>query len=232
MPPGSRTDKPGRVKRRAHGRLGVWAVAAVACVAAGTVGSLLAARSTARNNAAEARREFHQTSGAIASTLKLAIKHEEDLAVGTSTYFAGNPSGSAAAFEGWARWAHVLGRYPELERLDLIALKKTPESAVSRNARLHVGDILGSAVLANDGWGFADRHRRTPSSLLLRDCCRTREGRSQIPADGSRPLRADARTTVVSSHGTEQIRFPLGRAEQRVGNRGARVRRCCTAAHR
>ena len=100
------------------------------------------------------------------------------------------------------------------------------------NSRLHIGDILGSALFTGDDWGFDDRRRHTPPSLLLCNCCRTREGRSQIQADGSRPLRADARTAVVSSHGGEQLRSPLGRAERRVGNRGADVRRRCTASHR
>src|SRR5271169_6362601 len=129
-PPGAPTGKPGRVKRRPHARLGLWTVAAVACVAAGTVGSLLAAHSVARNNAAEARRAFRLTSGAVASTLTVAIKHQEDLAIAASTYFAGDPKASASAFDRWARWAHALGRYPELERLDFIALRSTPGSPV------------------------------------------------------------------------------------------------------
>ena len=132
MPAGLPTDKSGLLKRWAHGRPGIWAVAAVACVVAGTVGSLLAAQSVARKNAAETRRTFHLTSGAITSTLKVAIKHEEDLAIAASAYFAGDPKASAAAFDRWARWTHALGRYPELQRLDFIALRSTPGSSTAK----------------------------------------------------------------------------------------------------
>ena len=79
MPPSSRRDRPGRVKHPAQSRKGVWAVVAVLCVAAGTVGSVLGAHAVARTDAAKARLAFHVTSAGIASTLHQAIEHEEDL---------------------------------------------------------------------------------------------------------------------------------------------------------
>jgi diguanylate cyclase (GGDEF)-like protein len=91
---------------------------------------VLGAHAVARTDAAKARLAFHVTSAGIASTLHQAIEHEEDLAIGTSTFFAGNPGTSPAEFDAWARWSLALRRYPELEQLDLMALLRAPEPAV------------------------------------------------------------------------------------------------------
>jgi diguanylate cyclase (GGDEF)-like protein len=128
-PPSSPRDRLARVKQLAQGRKVLWAAVAVLCVAAGTVGSLLGAHAVARTDAGKARLAFPRTSGAIASTLKLAIQHEEDLVISTSTFFAGNPKASAAEFDRWVKWAQTLRRYPELEKLGLVTLVRTPELA-------------------------------------------------------------------------------------------------------
>jgi diguanylate cyclase (GGDEF)-like protein len=125
MPPSS--SRLGRVRHLAQSRKGVWAAVAVLCVAAGAVGSVLGAHTVARNDAAKARLTFPRTSAEIASTLKLALQHEEDLAVSTGTFFAGNPQASAAAFDAWVKWSQTLHRFPELQKLGLVALVRAPE---------------------------------------------------------------------------------------------------------
>jgi len=121
-----------RAKR--GGRKGLWVACSVLCVALGTVASLLAARSLAHKDAARARAAFARTSSGIAATSKLAIQHQEDLVVSASAFFAGNPTPSAEGLIAWTRSARLLGRFPELKALGLLALVEvhkpvTPEVA-------------------------------------------------------------------------------------------------------
>jgi diguanylate cyclase (GGDEF)-like protein len=88
----------------------------------GTVGSVLGARSVAHSDANKARQASKQTSADIASTLKLAIQHEEDFAIGAGTFFSGNPKATPAEFEAWARYGDGFHRYPELAKLSLVTL--------------------------------------------------------------------------------------------------------------
>jgi diguanylate cyclase (GGDEF)-like protein len=143
------------MKHLTQGRKGVWAGAAVLCIAAGTIGSVLGAHAVARNDAANARPAFQQSSAGIASTLKLAIQREEELAVSASTFFAGNPKASAAEFGAWVKWAHTLRRYPELEKLGLVALVRAPELAAFE-ARItgHAVKPLGSRSALPNGGDF------------------------------------------------------------------------------
>ena len=91
-------------------------------VLAGVLGSVLSARAVARANAEQARLAFHLSSAEIASTLKLALQHEEDLVVSASGFVAGNPSASAGDFDRWAESVHTMQRYPELQVFGLVTL--------------------------------------------------------------------------------------------------------------
>jgi diguanylate cyclase (GGDEF)-like protein len=97
------------------------------CVAAGTVASILGARSVSHSDTTKARQASKQTSADIASTLKLAIQHEEDFAIGASTFFAGNPKATPAEFEAWARYGDGFHRYPELAKLSLVTLVRASD---------------------------------------------------------------------------------------------------------
>lgn len=122
-------DWAARVMRLAWSRTGLWAAVAVLCVAAGIVGSVLGAHAVVHTDAAKARRTFQRTSTTIASALKLAIRHEEQLGVSASTFFADHPHATPAEFAAWTRWARTTRRYPELQQLALITLVRAPELA-------------------------------------------------------------------------------------------------------
>jgi diguanylate cyclase (GGDEF)-like protein len=114
--------------RVARGRRGIWAVTAL-LVAAGTVGSVLGARALAGTDAEKARLAFHFNSEEIASTLTLAIQHEEDLVLSASAYVAANGDASPTGFDKWAESVRALQRYPELQNIGLVA--RVPASGLA-----------------------------------------------------------------------------------------------------
>lgn len=108
--------------RAIRGHRGVWGIAAGLLVLAGVIGSVLGARAVAHAGADRGRLAFHLASNEIASTLRLAIQHEEDLVVSASAFVSGNPHASAADFDHWAEAVHAMQRYPELQNIGLVAL--------------------------------------------------------------------------------------------------------------
>lgn len=100
---------------------------ALLCLVAGALATVLGARSVARSDANKTRQSFHQTSAGIASTVKLALQHEEDLLTSAGTYFAGNPRASRAEFAVWTKWARTLRNHPDLESLGLIAVVRAQD---------------------------------------------------------------------------------------------------------
>jgi len=113
---------PEEVRGPSTGRRLVWALVALLCIAAGVVGSLLGAHAVARTDSSNARKSAEQSSQAIAATAKLQLHHEEDIAVGAATYFAGNSKTSPKEFATWVKWARTLRRFPELDGLSLVTL--------------------------------------------------------------------------------------------------------------
>jgi diguanylate cyclase (GGDEF)-like protein len=107
----------------------VWAAATALFIAAAAVGALLGAHSVAHTDADKARLAFQVSSAEIASTLKLAVQHEEDLVISASAFIAGDPHASPAGFDRWAESVHALQRYPELKNIGLVKL--VPASGLS-----------------------------------------------------------------------------------------------------
>jgi diguanylate cyclase (GGDEF)-like protein len=104
--------------RRHH----AWVAIAAGLALAGVLGALLAAGSVARRDAESSRRDLQVTSAQVASTLQLAIEHEEDLVVNAGAYILGQ---AAFANNGFARWtaaAFVHERYPEIQALGVFSL--------------------------------------------------------------------------------------------------------------
>jgi hypothetical protein len=129
----------------AHRKL-VWAGVALLCTAAGVVGSVLGAHAVANSDSSKGRQGAQQSAAAIANTVKLSLRHEEDIAVGAATYFAGNSTTSPKEFATWVKWARTLRRFPELEGLSLLTLVHPNELAAFR-ARI-TGQKLAPAVRA------------------------------------------------------------------------------------
>jgi diguanylate cyclase (GGDEF)-like protein len=93
----------------------VWTAVAVLLLIGGIVGAYFAADGHVRGEADRAHRAFVASSAEIASALKLAIQHDDDLIVSGAAYLAGNPDGSNAEFLRWANTVQALARYPELQ---------------------------------------------------------------------------------------------------------------------
>jgi diguanylate cyclase (GGDEF)-like protein len=111
-----------RITEPGRGHAGIWVAVAALLALAGVVGSLLGARAVARSDANRARLSFHLASAEVASSVKLAIQHEEDLVVSASAFVTGSPGASAAAFDRWARSVLAMQRYPELQNFGLVQL--------------------------------------------------------------------------------------------------------------
>ncbi len=94
----------------------------VLLVLGGMLASALGARAMAHSDADKARLAFHLASAEIASTLTLAIQHEEDLILSGSAFISGNPGASAADFDRWAEAVRAMRRYPELQNIGLVKL--------------------------------------------------------------------------------------------------------------
>jgi CHASE1-domain containing sensor protein len=114
--------EPMSKRRSARGRKGAWLLVTALVVLGGIVASVLGARTVSQGAADRQRLAFHLSSSEIASTLQLAIQHEEDLVVSASAFVSGSPHASAADFDRWAEAVHAMQRYPELENIGLVAL--------------------------------------------------------------------------------------------------------------
>jgi diguanylate cyclase (GGDEF)-like protein len=93
-----------------------WAAATVALIVTGVVGSVLGAGSTARSEADRSRDDFRDSSANVASTLELAIQHDDDLVVDAGGLLA-NPDLSQTEFLRWTKAARVPQRFPEITGL-------------------------------------------------------------------------------------------------------------------
>jgi diguanylate cyclase (GGDEF)-like protein len=123
MPSPAKAEMRTMTRRRvARGRKGLWVLVTALLVLGGIVASVLGAHAVARGAADRQRLAFHLSSAEIASTLQLAIQHEEDLVVSASAFVSGNPHASAADFDRWAEAVRAMQRYPELENIGLVAL--------------------------------------------------------------------------------------------------------------
>ena len=103
-------DVPTSSKRR------LWIVLFVAALVmgGGVASSVIGSKIVARRDAEDARHALNTTSADIASTLRLAIQREEDLAVSAKGFFLEHPVPSNAEFVAWADGIGALTRYPEL----------------------------------------------------------------------------------------------------------------------
>jgi diguanylate cyclase (GGDEF)-like protein len=102
-------------------------IAGVVLVFVGALAALLGARAVAQSDTERARLASHLASTEIASTLKLALRREEDLTVDTSAFVASNPDVTAVKFDRWVESMHAAQRYPELQNLGLVMLVRASQ---------------------------------------------------------------------------------------------------------
>jgi hypothetical protein len=134
-----------RVGLRAR-RRNVWIAVASLLALCGSAASLLGAHLVAQDDTQRARSAFTVSADEVASTLTLALQHEEDLVVSARAYIAGNPNSSQAAFLRWTNDVQALARYPELQgggevafvpnsQLAAFAARPSPPAATALGAR-------------------------------------------------------------------------------------------------
>ena len=122
-------------------------MAALACLVIGVLASAFGARAVMHRGEANARKAFARTSTSIASTLNVAIRHEEQLTVSASTFFAERPRATRAEFERWKVWARTRSRYPELDALGLLGMADvSPALARSRDAARSIYSSVPAAA--------------------------------------------------------------------------------------
>jgi diguanylate cyclase (GGDEF)-like protein len=94
----------------------VWVAIALACLlfAGGVLGSVVIARSVGNRNGSDSQDTLNLSSQEVASTLRLAIQREQDLAVSATGFFLGTPFASNDKFVAWANTVQAMTRYPEL----------------------------------------------------------------------------------------------------------------------
>ncbi|HTR73425.1 MAG TPA: diguanylate cyclase, partial [Solirubrobacteraceae bacterium] len=144
--------EPGRLARTLRATRPGWFVAALTCLAVGVLASAFGAREVMRSDAASARTAFSETSTSIASTLNVAIRHEEQLTVSAATFFAEHPNATSAEFARWKAWARTRSRYPELDALRFSGLASvSPALALSRDTAANIY----SSVASSRGPGLA-----------------------------------------------------------------------------
>jgi len=99
-----------------------WLPGAAGPVLGGAFATVARSRAVARSEAAKARLAFRKSSEEVASTLKLAVQHEEDLVVAASAFVTSNTDSSPVAFDRWAESVQAMQRYPELQNIGLVTL--------------------------------------------------------------------------------------------------------------
>lgn len=127
-----------------------WIIAASVVLVLGLLVSVTASLAVANSQAERARRVFAASSSQIASTLQLAIQHEEDLIVSANGFVAGDPLTTNAEFLAWAASVHAVDRYPELSAIGYVVI--VPASQLARFAAQATAHPL--AALSPDAPAF------------------------------------------------------------------------------
>jgi diguanylate cyclase (GGDEF)-like protein len=179
---GTRAGGARRIAAPNWNRRGVWIAAATLLALAGSLASALGARTVARTDATNARLAFHLASTEIASSLKLAIQHEEDLVVGASAFFVRHPNASPADFDRWTESVYAIQRYPELENIGLVALVPAARLAAFK-ARIEAEPVRPfgpSSGAPRAGFNVVPAGRRPYYCIAVAG--RARSGATYLPA--------------------------------------------------
>lgn len=121
---GRRVRNLHNVRARRTARVRAWALIAAAIAALGIAGTVIAAVSIAHDDARQSRASFRGASGAIASRLKLALVHEEDLLLDGAAFIKEHPDAAPSVWWRWVADAQALARYPEVVGVGIV--KRVP----------------------------------------------------------------------------------------------------------
>jgi diguanylate cyclase (GGDEF)-like protein len=105
-----------------HDYASLWAATVALLSLVGVLAATLGARAVAHSDADKARLSFRLASAEIASNLRLALQHEEDLVISASAYVTGSSNVSPEGFDRWAQSVRAMQRYPELQNIGLLTL--------------------------------------------------------------------------------------------------------------
>src|SRR5437879_4161041 len=111
-----------RASRSSRRGVDPWLAVAAVLMFGGVFATVARSHAVARSEAAKAHLAFRISSEEIASTLKLAIQHEEDLVVAASAFITSNANSSPVAFDRWAESVQAMQRYPELQNIGLVTI--------------------------------------------------------------------------------------------------------------
>jgi diguanylate cyclase (GGDEF)-like protein len=161
-------------RRRRYG----WIAAASLMVVAGVVASDVAAHVVSGNDRQSDRQAFTSASVEIASTLRLALQHEEDLVLSARGFIVGNPSSSQGAFQRWTTAVDALARYPELEGGGEVVL--VPAARLAAFAARETADP--AAPLPAGGFQVLPPGKRPFYCLLALSFARTPTTGTALPA--------------------------------------------------
>ena len=110
----------------------------------GTISTVLLAQGLARSESQKSRNALATSSTAIASTLMLAVQHEQDLALSAGAFIVGNPNATQAQFATWMSAVQAFTRYPELQSLS--ETEMVPASQLSTFAARQTVAGSGSSI--------------------------------------------------------------------------------------
>ncbi|MGD0853322.1 MAG: EAL domain-containing protein [Acidimicrobiales bacterium] len=106
-----------------------WIAIAVVVIAVGFLGSFFGARNLAQNDVQAAHQNLQTASVEIASTLNLAIEHEQDLAISAGAFIVENPNASESTFERWVKNEDAFQRYHEILAVAIVDVVRPPQLA-------------------------------------------------------------------------------------------------------
>ena len=132
---------PVRFSQTSVHRTHVWGVLGVLLILAGVIGSTFAALGVAHDAASNSRKTFVASSKEIASTLQLAIQHEQDLMISAGGFIVGSPKASTAQFVRWGNSVQALARYPEIQGFSYVVV--VPASQLRSFAARSIADPPG-----------------------------------------------------------------------------------------
>lgn len=116
----------------------VWLTSAALVIILGSLGAVLGSLAVARSDDQHSRQSFSTTSQEIASTLQLAIQHEQDLSYSAAAYVIANPHSSETNFIQWVNNEEAFRRYPEILAIAEVAVVPfTQLKAFARQANIN-----------------------------------------------------------------------------------------------